>query len=196
MRFKTLKSDAELGEYRRLFLEGLKRNSAGFDGDLPLEYLRSTHVVAAFDSKKRMIAGYVLGTAHPLRLLSFVPSSAHADLKVPFGCTWDDCCEVTCAWKLPEISSVWMSYRLWPRVHLSVLFSSKKLLLGHDQAERLDKFYGTTGPITIYSGLSTYGLQSRLFAYDWKRIVLCIVGLFIYETPRRFIVQTLRRISK
>jgi len=183
MRFRKLQSLEELEEYRRGFKSAISTQTS----DLSLGYLQSSHVVGVFDDLNKMMAGYTLGTTMPLRLLAFVPVDEQDGLRVPFAGEWTDCCEITVAWKSPEVPLVFMSFYFWPHALIGVLKSGKKILLGHNQSKRLDRFYTGLGPATIYSGISTFGLHSRLFAYNRWRIVLCIIGLWIYETPRRML---------
>lgn len=187
MRFKKLTTDAQFEEYRRGFLESFQRQSPGASSELPLSYLRASTVIGVFDDEDRMVAGYTLGTSLPLRLLDFVPADLRSNLLVPFQGKWSDCCEITCAWRLPSVSLLFMSSRLWPHALIGVLKSGKRILLGHNQNPRLDKFYTALGPATIYSGISSYGLPSRLFAYNRKLVIVCILGLWAFETPRRFL---------
>jgi hypothetical protein len=210
MRFRKLKDNHELNQFREEFLKSIQQRKDGpsvtkdqsakdqnsndkTTSDLPLAYLHANTVIGVFNPAGKMVAGYILGTEEPLRLLEFVPESARASLIVPFGLQWSDCCEITCAWRLPEISLLFMSSQFWPRAFIGVLQSGKKLLLGHNQNPRLDKFYTTTGPVTIYSGISTFGLASRLFAYSRSRMVISILGFWIYETPRRSLKKIMNR---
>ena len=191
MRFKRLTKETELEQYRDGFLSTIQKKSSNIEkstmSELPLSYLKESLVIGVFNQENLLVAGYTLGTKTPLRLLSFVPENKRESLVVPFDANWNDCCEITCAWKTPEVSLLFMSSRLWPLALIGVLKSGKRILLGHNQSARLDRFYTALGPATIYSGVSSYGLTSRLFAYNRWRIVLCVLGLWLFETPRRFL---------
>jgi hypothetical protein len=187
MACRKLNTDAELLAYQAAFRAGYQQKSERTGGEVPLEYLRRSDVYGIFNSKGVMVTGYIIGGEEPFRLLDFVPAEDRATLAAPFGLKWSEGCEITCVWKLPEISSLYMCVFLWTRVLWTILFSEKKFLLGHDQNARLDQFYTKAGPITLYRGISSYGLHSRLFSYNRWRIALALLMLVTVETPRRFI---------
>lgn len=194
MRFRRLESVSDFEQYRQSFLFSYEKRTESKGSDLPIEYLRASKVVGVFDKQDQMVAGYILGTKEPLRLLNFIPNSERAKLEVPFHLAWSDCCEVTCVWKTEAVSLLFMSMYFWPHTLIGVLKSGKKILLGHNQNARLDKFYTALGPATLYSGLSSFGLPSRLFAYHRGQVILSIVGLWIFETPRRFLKDAFRKL--
>jgi hypothetical protein len=187
MRFENLTLDSELNEFREHFRASVQERSGGVGGGIPMEYLRASQVVGVFDARDRMVAGYIVGRNKPYRLLEFVPETERAMVVPPHGDFWEDCCEITCTWKLPQVSGTFMSAILWPRVLLTVLFSGKKHLLGHNQREALDRMYTKMGPQTLYVGISTYGFHSRLFAYNRPRLVACLFLALFIETPRRYL---------
>lgn len=187
MRFEKLTLDSDLEIFRENFRNSIQERSGGVGGGIPMEYLRTSQVVGIFNTDDKMVAGYVYADRQPFRLLEFVPAEPRAMLIPPYGDLWEDCCEITCTWKLPEVSAVFMSARLWPRVLLTVLFSGKKHLLGHNQREALDRMYTKMGPTTLYLGISTYGFHSRLFAYNRPRMIACLFLAWFIETPRRYL---------
>lgn len=187
MRIRRLRSDGEFEVYRRKFAEVYARESKGRTADLPLEYLRSSRPYGVFDRDDEMVAGYTLATGPRFRLLEFVPEEARSKLVLPGGRTWDDCCEITVAWKNPGVSPLFMAARFWPRAILGVLGTGKSLLLGHNQNERLDRFYTGLGPRTLYAGPSSYGLSSRLFVYGRARMIMSVFLLWIGVAPWRAI---------
>ena len=187
MRFKTLETKAELEQFRDLFLTSYQERTKKAGSDLPLSYLSSVKVVGVLNREQKMVAGYVLGATIPLRLLEFVPEQARLNLVVPYGGQWSDCCEIASTWRLPEVSLLFMSASFWPHALIGVLKSGKRILLGGSQNVRLEKFYTALWPAILYSGPSTFGFPSKLFAYNRVRIIICILGLWVFETPRRFL---------
>ncbi|MBS1963040.1 MAG: hypothetical protein JST04_12550 [Bdellovibrionales bacterium] len=185
MRFKRLRTETEFERYRASFAEVFARESKGRTADLPVEYLRASMPFGVFDRNGEMVAGYTLAIGPRLRLLEFVPAEARAKLVVPGGKTWADCCEITVAWKRPEVTALFMASRFWPRTVLGVLATGKPFLLGHNQSERLDKFYTGLGPKTLYAGPSSFGLPSRLFVYGRTRMILSVLLLWSAITPWR-----------
>lgn len=187
MRIRRLRTESEFERYRAAFAEVYARESKGRTADLPAEYLRASRPYGVFDSRGEMVAGYTLAIGPKLRLLEFVPAEARAKLVVPGGRSWEDCCEITVAWRRPEVTPLFMASRFWPRTVLGVLATGKPLLLGHNQSERLDKFYTGLGPRTLYVGPSAFGLPSRLFVYGRARMILSVVILWSVMTPWRAI---------
>jgi hypothetical protein len=141
-----------------------------------------------------MVAGYILNAKTPFRLLDFVPETARASLALPDKRSWEDCVEVTCVWKVPNrVSHLFMTTRFWPRVQLEILATRKHLMIGHTQNQKLNQFYTWANPITIYQGVSSFGLPSHLFVYRRWQTVFCYVMLYLFETPQRFLKQRLKR---
>ena len=195
MEFKVLYKKEDLIEYRENFYGSLCRDIGKKETtEIPLDYLRNTCVVGLYHGKQ-MIAGYIINYDQHLRLLDFVPGEKRNSLKLPSGASWSDCCEVVCVWKSPQVSKYFMSAVFWPRILLEVFQSDKKYLLGHNQSEKLDKFYTALSPNTLYAGLSTYGLPSRLFIYDKKKILMGGVANILFETPRRFFKEQLKEVQ-
>jgi hypothetical protein len=179
LRFKKLDSQRELSAYRAGFLKFSAKGA-----DLPIEYLLASRVVGIF-ANGELVAGYTIGTQAPLRLLEFVPEESRSELALPPSASWSDFCEVACVWREPRVSSLIMSCVVWPRILLDVLRTRKRFLLGHNQSKALDRFYTTLGPWTLYSGRSSFGYDSRLFAYSRAMIAFSILVFWVYETPRR-----------
>lgn len=198
-KFRVLKTDEELHAYRDGFMANIQRGPDARTSEIPMEYLRASTVTGVFENEgtihEKMVAGYVVGNQLPFRLFNFVPPEARPNLVPPWGGTWDDCAEITCAWKTADVSPIFMSAILWPRVDMEVLASGKKVLLGHNQNAALDKFYTKAGPQTVYKGLSSFGLHSHLFAYNRPQMVLCLWMVLFLETPRRIVVQAFRRVA-
>ena len=146
-----------------------------------LGYLRASHVVGVFDREQRLVAGYVIATRQPLRLLDFVPEPERGRLDPPPGASWEDCCEITCFWRLPEVSPVFMAIGVWPRVIADAIATKKRFIIGFNQIERLDALYSQarTG-VTLYAGPSTAGRPARLSAHAteglWRRVAFVIVA--------------------
>src|SRR5262249_13623438 len=149
------------------------------------EYLRSAQVTGVYDDAGRMVAGYIVNTAQPLRLVGFVPPEARATMVLPRGASWDDCAELTCAWKRPGVPAAFMARRFWLRAHLEMLGTRRRWMLGHAENERLDAMYTKSGPRTLYAGPSVNGLPSRLFAYGRLVGVLHMLRGAVVETLRR-----------
>ncbi|MFI4918383.1 MAG: hypothetical protein ACHP65_02390 [Legionellales bacterium] len=152
---------------------------------IPLEYLHNSQVFGVFDSNNRMLAGYVIGTMQPFRLLDFVPPESRATVIAQHQVLLDHCCEATCAWRLPEINSVFMSARFWPHAHFQALKTGKRFFLGHNSHPKLDKLYTQAGPRTLYTGPSTYGLPSRVFVYNRLGLLWYTFCILVLETPKR-----------
>jgi hypothetical protein len=118
-----------------------------------------------------MVAGYVVGTEEPLRLLGFVPEPARKTLAPPEGASWSDCCEIACFWKEAGVNSVYMSARVWPQAIVDAVRTGRRFLIGHNQSQRLDELYMKSGRgITLYAGLSVANVPSRLVAFRTRGI--------------------------
>ncbi|MCM0605638.1 MAG: hypothetical protein KA715_06065 [Xanthomonadaceae bacterium] len=196
MNFRKLKTEEELKVFQKGFFDNFQKRGGEATSDIPIDYLQRSKVTGVFNSKGKMVAGYVIGTRTPFRLLDFVPHDKRVKLIPPFHAKWSDCCEITCVWKTRGVSSVFMSAILWPRVNLGVLFSKKRVLFGHDQNPKLDHFYTQGGPLTIYKGESSYGLPSRLFAFNRPRLVIGLFAVLFFITPKRIIKQFVRRVQR
>ena len=186
VRFKILSDPKEYQQFQKGFLEEFFRLTQKVGTPIPEEYLKRSKVVGVMGRDGTMIAGYIINTTLPFRLLDFVPPDHRNEVSPPFEQTWNDCVEVTCVWKIPNrVSPLLMSARFWPRVQLEILATSKQLMIGHTQNEKLNQFYTWASPVTLYQGPSSFGLNSHLFAYRRAQIVLCFVLLYVVETPKR-----------
>jgi hypothetical protein len=187
-RIRRVETDSELHEFAAGFATVIQQKTRGvLRGEIPIEYLRASQVTAVFDGDERMLAGYVIGKSPPFRLLEFVPEDARRQLQPPAGASWDDCCEATCFWRTAEVTPLFMSARVWPRILADAMRSKKRYLLGHNQSARLDELYsrGNMG-VTLYSGPSVHGLPSRLSAFETEGILLRASHLIVTEVFRRF----------
>ena len=185
-RLRELRSDDE----RRAFAEGFcttlsARTNGVLKGHIPLTYLRASRATGVFDRKGRMIAGYVVGSSLPLRLLEFVPEEARRSLTPPSDGSWADCCELTCFWRTKEVSPVFMALRVWPRAISEAIRTRKRFLLGHNQSHRLDALYARARGLTLYAGPSVANLPSRLSAYELRGLWALALRLIAGETLRR-----------
>ena len=193
MQFKQLQSDLEFQLYQDGFSKEYSRLTALPSTPIPLDYLQRSSVVGLFNSSGKMVAGYIINGEAPFRLFDFVPPHSRENLTPPFQLSWSNVAEVTCVWKSREVSSIFMSLCFWPRVHWAVFTSGEKALLGHDQNKRLDQFYTWAHPKTLYSGVSSSGLPSHLFAYYKPQLLFCIAMLILVETPRRTLKRVIKR---
>ena len=185
MKFRVLRQISEFEEYQRGFAENYAFKTDRAGSVVPIDYLTRSRVVGVFNGAGDLVAGYVIGTCAPFRLLTFVPEASRSEVLLPGNPDGSDCAEVAAIWKAPGVSNVFMSLRFWPHVLSDVLRSGKKFLLGHNQSERLDQLYTGLAPVTLYFGDSEFGLPSRLFYYGRGKIRLAIAGFVLYETPRR-----------
>ncbi len=186
LRLKRLVSDAELRAFTLGFCTAIEQRTAGrLKGQIPLGYLQASRVMALADAEGHLFAGYVIGSQPPLRLLEFVPPEARAGMALPPGLTWDDCVEITCFWRTPDVSPVVMALKVWPRAIRDAVASGRKLMLGHNQSERLNELYVAPRHVTLYAGPSVAGLPSRLVAYETRTLWRQVAGVMLRETAKR-----------
>ena len=184
MQFKVIIHDSDLDDYIAGFESSLGA-TAKLSLPLTKSYLKDAYVVGLFNANNQMVGGFTLSTSSSPRLLRFVPSEKQNQIRLPSHYSWSDACEVVCVWKKAEVDSVYMALFFWPKVIISFLKLNKKFLLGHNQSTKLDKFYTTVGPETIYFGQSEFGLPSRLFIYRRSNALKVLLGLYLYVLPKR-----------
>lgn len=197
LKFRLIATDDE----RQLFaanFQSSKQNKRTGTGPvnepmIPLAYLQASQVTGVYDSNNRLIAGYVIATAQPLRLLDFVPIEQRPTVISQHQEILANCCEVTCAWRVLEVSPSWMAARFWPHAYLNALKTGKRFFLGHNQHEGLDKLYTQAEPRTLYVGPSSYNLPSRLFVYTRLGLIWLSVLSLALETPKRILKQWRKR---
>jgi hypothetical protein len=190
VQFKILSTEKDFEQYQIGFLDEFLRLTQQTGTPIPSEYLKSSKVVGVINDAGIMVAGYILNSRQPFRLLEFVPEVPRKKLSLPDGKAWNDCVEVTCVWKLPnQVSHLFMTSRFWPRVQVEILTSGKALMLGHTQNAKLNQFYSFARPLTLYEGISTFGLPSTLFVYRRWQNVACYFALYFIETPKRAFKQ-------
>ena len=199
-RVRQVHSQGEIEEFIDGFCTTIEQRTRGaVKGHIDPAYLHASRVTAVVDRDGRMVAGYVIGTRQPLRLLDFVPADVRPALAPPPDASWDDCCEITCFWRRPSVSPLFMSTRVWPRVLSDAIRTRKRFILGHNQSERLDALYaqGGTG-ITLYQGPSVSGLPSRLSAHATRGIWIRALRVIARESVRRLVKQavTSRRVDR
>lgn len=171
MKIRKITDKEELKEFRDKFYE--RSSSSLVDRvEVPLSYLERSDVYGLFNNLNEMIAGYALGLSPEYRLMGLVPNDKLSERSFPENFKDNDCCEVVCLWKLKKTSSSVTLKVLWPNIYDNVIKSGKKYLLGHNQNEKLDKMYSFFGPHTIYKGISTKGVNSRLFLYKRNKVYI------------------------
>lgn len=188
LRLKALSTDEELAAFAEGFATTITERTRGVvKGSVPLEYLRASRVVAVVDGQGRQLAGYVVGWKQPLRLLDFVPEDARRTLPPPPGASWDDCCEITCLWRRPEVSPAFMGARVWPRAIREAIATGKPYLLGGNQNAKLDNLYVDPTRVTLYVGPSAIGLPSRLASFETRGLMGRAARIIVVETLKRLV---------
>jgi len=188
--FRRLHSEKDLNyfvlKYNESKLEQNLKTMQKDESNLPLDYLQKARVYGVF-KKNEMVAGYVIGFKQPLRLFDFLLPESRQEVASRYQSILENCCEVTCAWRLPHISSVFMSFIFWPHAHFNAIKTGKKFFLGASANHHLDKMYTQAGPRTLYFGLVNYGLTVRIFFYTRIGLLKYTLRLMLIETPKRWL---------
>ena len=167
---KRLTQQDEFNTYEEHFMNSLGNEARLKTNALGEAYFKSSQVYALVDAQGEMVAGYILGMSKPYRLISFVPIEKITETLEKFEL--NNCCEIVCVWKKKTMSKADTAKYLWPNIFNNFLETKKQFLLGHNQNPKLDKRYGILAPRTLYYGLSTHQLPSRLILYSRFRIKL------------------------
>lgn len=178
LKLKKLISEDELIRYSTHFSASLKSTRPENTVPLTIDYMSRCDVYAVFNPNSEMVAGFILGFFAPYRLLEFVPKEA--ELAMPLNFKWDQCCEIVCMWKNPNLTRFEMIQNVWGEVFKLFLDSKANYLLGHNQAVKLSQYYSIVGPTNLYIGPSTFGLPSQLFIYPKFKIAVLNTFLLLF----------------
>lgn len=194
LHFRRLNSDEDFQHFALKYLESEeKRRSDTMQKDgalIALEYLRKAQVFGVFDSNNRMLAGYIINVRQPFRLLSVVPSEPRSAAIIQYKKIFDHACELTCTWRLPEVSSVFMSSRFWPHAFFNLATTGKRFFLGASANPGLEKLYTQAGQRTLYMGpITVHGITLRIFYYNRFGLLLGMFRILAIETPKRLLKQ-------
>jgi hypothetical protein len=196
--FRRINSEEALQHFAQKFLESeQKYNSNPVErrgASIPLDYLKNAQVFGVFDAGNRMLAGYIINTKHPFRLLDFVPLESRSTILAQNKQILENGCELTCAWRLPELSSIFMSIRFWPHALCHTVKTRKHFFIGGSSKKGLDKFYTQVGPSILYMGPTIIpGLAARIFYYSRWGLVGCAFTILAVETPKRIVKKWINK---
>lgn len=188
MRVRRLTTPAELEQFRERFMSISQERSAGaISGAVPLDYLERSTVMGVFQ-RGRMVAGYVLGTTQPLRVLDrFIPNNAEVDW--PSGFDADHCSEVVCAWREPEFSAARMTGLIAPLGFFQSVLTGTRHMLGVCQHRAIHEHYQRLGGRCVWHGTSPDGLETWVYAVPrWARMKI-LLGLLLIAGPQRWLAS-------
>lgn len=168
LKLKQLFSEDELISYQQNFGKSLQRAKSASTIPLTLDYMKRCQVYAVFDQNQNMVSGFILGFNSPFRLLEFTPKGA--EIKTSPSFKWEQCCEIVCMWKEPNIARFEMVQNVWIPIFELFLKSKRRYLLGQNQSAKLSQYYSIIGPTNLYVGPSIFGLPSQLFIYPKFKI--------------------------
>jgi hypothetical protein len=165
---KKLTTAEEYAAYDEHFMNSHSPESRSKTKPVGDEYFKKSLVFGLFNEQQEMVAGYILGMSPEFRLMRFIPQENLSETLSKFNLS--DCCEIVCVWKKKSVSKADTARYLWPSIFKDFLETNKPFLLGHNQNQKLDKHYGIFTPKTLYHGLSTQLVPSRLFIYSRCKI--------------------------
>lgn len=143
MKFKLLKQDAELENYRHAIHPHI-------DVLLPLSYLKQGQVYGYFNKKGDLIGGFALINKGPFRVLDSIPDFEGLKLDPHLKHTT----EVTGVWLSCEGRDKYASLKYWLTIMTKVLTSRKKYFVYAYSSKKthLEKIYSRANPIVLFRG--------------------------------------------
>src|SRR3989339_144322 len=144
MKFKTLKTDAELLSYS-------KTVAPHIDVELPLEYLKRSKVVACFDDEKNICGGFVIVKQGPFRVLESIPTAHSLATRLNRS---SKVAEITGLWLSDNVTKKRESLNLWLRLIWGMITSGKnKFTYAYSlKKPSVGKLYQAARPRVLFSG--------------------------------------------
>lgn len=143
MKFKELKTDIELENYRHAIHKHI-------DVLFPLEYLKQGRVYGFYNKNKEICGGFALITEGPFRVLSSIPDFEGLSIDSDLSQT----AELTGLWLSNNNREKYLSLIFWMTLIQKILTSDKKYFVYAYSSHKvhLQEIYSRANPIVLFRG--------------------------------------------